>query len=1123
MNQIGAQTKSPDVNSLFRYSEVPVSYYTGVPDINVPINELKLRDLTLPIQLNYHAGGIPAREVAGWTGLGWTLSAGGSITRVTRGYPDFFQNTVYSDSLLRSRLVRASQIGAKQEFSSSEYSLLQHTSPALQSEYTTVNKSWLRDTEYDVYYYNFMGQSGRFIFTNDGSILPVPYTDLKIEFKNRAFIITDTKGISYSFTEPETTFHINRPGEPSPNGMPIVNTYDNWYLTKVYHPFTRTQLDFVYKRYRDTQLYDSAYLFKQNPDIIGSKVFIGDFSFHLGAGTRPYTLPPTLQFKATTKDRSEIPVLDKILLNGQGEVIFYSSFSRTDQYKNKLDSIVIKNKSEVVQRTVFNYDYFNKVSADVLSRRLMLKSLQVNDQTYKFNYKEDQWGKTLPRIDSKGVDLWGYYNGEDGNTDLQPQYDFICGLSTPNENLCGGAQRNVDYKFASIGTLNQIIYPGGGEVSFEYEGNNYAQTSFGLSTNGVPQSDEYSLITMGNTANRQLTALTGDVDETYQIPFNTTDIDFVLHDDQTVKFFNIYGVQPGLSFENYLKYFSYQSEYGIDKTAEINLYKFNNVTRVFDLIKANVMDVLLSGFSNSAADYMRLRAQKTKRDTVILSLPQGRYKIEAILNGHFLTAVSRMEAKFNYQDSASNYYVGGLRIKSLTYKDNIADKKMKTTYRYDNKGISTGVLESPAGNVYNTAYIGVPKSTTTPFTASYQEGFYFVNADYGAAIPKGNINGSVVGYYHVRELFSDSSRKEFYYSSGLDDGYFDKYLQLNFGGKKGRSRITRDNSWKRGSLQLMSVYNNKNVLQEKNEYDYNFIEKIRGKSAVSMYFDWDNNVLLDPSAPEALNLGLSPFFYSVEDYIKTVKTEKKTTYSSTGDSIITLKSYQYNLQNELRPATTKFRNSTGDTITSMFKYVTDYKQQPVYDSMVKWNFTDPVILTTVYRNTKLLKTTRSNYKSFLNQPLISSVETSTFNAVSDTEIVFQKYDADGNVTQFQGKDGIITSLIWGYGSQYIVAKITGADNATIFPLIDTTIVQRPANDQQLRNELNKLRSGLSGSTNLINTYTYRPLVGMTSETNSSNITTYYEYDMHGRLKVIRDKDNKILKQFSYQYQQPVTQ
>lgn len=65
------------------------------------------------------------------------------------------------------------------------------------------------------------------------------------------------------------------------------------------------------------------------------------------------------------------------------------------------------------------------------------------------------------------------------------------------------------------------------------------------------------------------------------------------------------------------------------------------------------------------------------------------------------------------------------------------------------------------------------------------------------------------------------------------------------------------------------------------------------------------------------------------------------------------------------------------------------------------------------------------------------------------------------------------------------------------------------------NYIDELRLYPKGS--LMNTYTFNPMIGMTSSSDAQGRITYYEYDEFGRLKLIKDEDGKILKRMEYKY------
>jgi hypothetical protein len=93
---------SPNAASLGIFGEIPVSLYTGVPSISIPIYTIKSGDITVSLSLDYHASGIKVAQESSWVGLGWALNAGGVITRNVCGYDDFasFPTGFYYDQPL---------------------------------------------------------------------------------------------------------------------------------------------------------------------------------------------------------------------------------------------------------------------------------------------------------------------------------------------------------------------------------------------------------------------------------------------------------------------------------------------------------------------------------------------------------------------------------------------------------------------------------------------------------------------------------------------------------------------------------------------------------------------------------------------------------------------------------------------------------------------------------------------------------------------------------------------------------------------------------------------------------------------------------------------------------------
>lgn len=67
---------SPTAMSLARFIDVPVSNYTGIAQLSVPLLTVQEKELQVNISLAYHAGGLKVEDQPGWTGTNWALIQG---------------------------------------------------------------------------------------------------------------------------------------------------------------------------------------------------------------------------------------------------------------------------------------------------------------------------------------------------------------------------------------------------------------------------------------------------------------------------------------------------------------------------------------------------------------------------------------------------------------------------------------------------------------------------------------------------------------------------------------------------------------------------------------------------------------------------------------------------------------------------------------------------------------------------------------------------------------------------------------------------------------------------------------------------------------------------------------
>jgi len=402
---------SPNAANLGLYTSVPVDAYSGLPGITVPIHTFKINGLNLNINLSYHAGGIRKSDEASWVGLGWSLNAGGVISRTKRGKDDLGPKGFYK---------------------------IDPSNRPCDASY---------DQEPDLFYLNFAGFTGQFFLENTpGSVYPTIRTTVKSGLKiyttpTGGWKVVDENGITYEFEQKENATDVFT----HPDYSETESYVSSWYLTKVTNTFGET-INLFYsntgnKIYKRIGSHSTKQLVGWAPsDLFSNYVMIGNQT-----GLDYYN---GLIKSYTTESYDEITT-DEIVLTeiwSEYDMVDFIASDRTDlkmqsagMVGKKLDQVQVKTirflgrpYGTIIKSFNLVYDYFNSNSGqpDNISKRLQLKSVQEVS----------------------------------GSSNIAP---FTFSYTTnilPDKNSSGGFLTNV-----TDGLLNKVVYPTGGYTTYEYE------------------------------------------------------------------------------------------------------------------------------------------------------------------------------------------------------------------------------------------------------------------------------------------------------------------------------------------------------------------------------------------------------------------------------------------------------------------------------------------------------------------------------------------------------------------------------------------------------------------------------------------------------------------------------
>ena len=440
--------KSPNVTGLERYGDYPVSMYSGLVSIDIPLYEIKVGNLVVPIKLSYHASGNKVNDNASFVGLGWSLVGDFVLLRNVRGKSDESDYT-------------------------NNNSLLQQNLPTLQlatSCLTTQLKSdynqyvnFGKDVERDIFTYHTPMKSNSFVLLPNQGIV-WQEADKSVFSYTGALqnpTLTDESGTKYLYNNPELTV----------SSLTGSGAFSAWHLTEIQGVKATDKIKFNYQ---------SNSVFTFTGEIVDSEIYNTDIS-----GSDETNIPVGYQNGYTSTDSPGVSSqLLKEIIFPMGKVVFVPSTNdRLDYLGKSLDRIevygydVTTNFYVLIKIYTLSYVYKQRSGSSDVVMFLDKVNLVATDNTVLSSYSLNYNTQALPTATSRAKDFWGYYNGQNNNTTLIPAFSYVATGYSSNSNFItynvGGGNRSVNEVYAKAWVLEKITFPTGGFTTFDYESNRY--------------------------------------------------------------------------------------------------------------------------------------------------------------------------------------------------------------------------------------------------------------------------------------------------------------------------------------------------------------------------------------------------------------------------------------------------------------------------------------------------------------------------------------------------------------------------------------------------------------------------------------------------------------------------
>lgn len=176
--------QAPSVASLNTYGAIPVSLFTGTPDISVPLHTIKTSSFEVPISIRYNINNVKPNNHPGITGLGWTLFAGGSITRIQVGshFDEHTSGFLNNRNHLSDNWADYDKYYPKNEFFPTS-NVPWSSQARIDYEASLYSSSLNKDLAPDKFVFNFLNYSGEFYMGIDGNWIVDSDLPFKISYE----------------------------------------------------------------------------------------------------------------------------------------------------------------------------------------------------------------------------------------------------------------------------------------------------------------------------------------------------------------------------------------------------------------------------------------------------------------------------------------------------------------------------------------------------------------------------------------------------------------------------------------------------------------------------------------------------------------------------------------------------------------------------------------------------------------------------------------------------------------------------------------------------------------------------------------------------------------------------